>query len=74
MSESYWDNVNVTCPFFKYESNKEIVCEGVVDGSDNRIRFTGIKNKKSFEEIHCCSDYKNCPIAQALYKKYDSVC
>ncbi len=60
----------VLCPFYKDETRNSIRCEGVISvACANNFDVTAAKNQHL--EQYCCSDYKKCPQAKALYQKYN---
>ena len=63
---------NIKCPFYIYESRTFLSCEGLISGTVINNRFESAKIKKSFIKRYCYhEDGGKCPIAKALYKKYD---
>lgn len=61
----------VLCPFYKADSKHALKCEGIVPRSSINITFDTDKKKSNYMKKMCCVDYKECRIAQALYKKYE---
>lgn len=63
----------VTCPFFKDTRNNDqsIVCEGVKPNTSIHITFKNKPQQKKYAEEFCCDNYKQCRIAQMLFKKYE---
>ena len=60
---------DVICPYYKRHGTMNIDCEGYDEGSLNRQIFRNKEClKKHFD--HCKSDWKNCPIADMLNKKW----
>ena len=63
---------NVICPFYMYEKEKAMYCEGLIKGSRHTI--TNFKNKDTFKKykiMFCNSEYKKCELCKALLRKYD---
>ena len=66
-----YESPYVECPFYKYERYFMIVCEGVAKGSTLQLSFSG-KGKKSDYRMRVCErNYKDCPIACMLEKKWE---
>lgn len=66
-----YSDKNVKCPFYKNTDKKSIKCEGIFsnfcinsfsDKEKARVHFTK----------YCCDDYKKCPVAEIIIKKYVS--
>lgn len=62
---------NVLCPFYKYEGQQLIYCEGVVPGSALHLAFDTKGRHKAYRETYCENCYKKCMITQMLNRKYD---
>ena len=60
----------VLCPFYKDETRNSIRCEGVISVACIS-NFAETEQKKQHSEKFCCLHYEECPLAEALYKKYD---
>ncbi len=69
-----YDFKTVLCPFFKRYNRKRqtITCEGVPKSSAANLMFfeNGTKSDRYFHN-RCCKDYQQCPVAKALYEKYE---
>ena len=60
------------CPFYIRDSDRSVVCEGLIEHSVMTMTFKRSARKKAFCEKTCCSmDYGNCPIAKVLFAKYE---
>lgn len=67
------ETVYVKCPYYRREDRKErqILCEGLLDGTDLYQRFPSLDAMLQHKNCYCKIDYRKCPIAQALDRKYD---
>lgn len=66
-----YDDKNVRCPFYQYERDNKIYCEGLIK---NSVTSTNFKNKSALKEHKngiCSEAYKDCPLYKALTKKYE---
>ena len=64
----------VRCPFYSWEEGKRLCCEGVDRNADSsvQITFTTKQQRREYERMRCKQAWKNCPLAQALEKKWIS--
>lgn len=60
----------IRCPFYINSNDKQIRCEGLFS-SDSVHRFTDMTQKANFFRNYCCGDYRKCPAATILEKKYE---
>lgn len=69
-----YESKYVVCPFYHNEEPLTLYCEGVVPDSTVMNSFRKAFDKREYKLKHCCSmtDHKKCPIAEFLYKKYES--
>ena len=67
---NYWAAVHVKCPFWKGETRRAIVCEGMVSGETIRRIMSGEDEKKRMMRKLCCKDYEQCKLFQLLYGGY----
>jgi hypothetical protein len=67
---SGWGAVNVQCPFWKGETRRAVVCEGLLAGERIRRIFPGQEGKRRLMEARCCRDYERCQIFQLVYGGY----
>lgn len=73
MGKNYEDPI-VTCPFYSWERGKQMCCEGVTgrtSESSIQITFQSRSMLRRYERFRCKKDWKNCPLAQALEKKWE---
>ena len=65
-----WTQVDVQCPFWKGETRKAVVCEGILAGERIRRIMTDEKAKLALMRKLCCKDYQMCQIFQLVYGGY----
>ena len=70
MSKSF-DDVEAQCPYFIYSLKKQIVCEGIIDGSTTKLEFDKMEKRNQHRRIFCDSKYQNCEICRMLEGKYE---
>jgi len=61
-------NITIKCPFYMWHKEDRISCEfGILIARKKA-------EKDSFVQRHCASleGHRNCPLAKALYMKYES--
>lgn len=70
-SGSYYQ-VDVRCPFFKFDDGKRrITCEGLIEDSSLALIY---HKKRDFEtqiRTFCCEHYERCEIYRILMEKYE---
>lgn len=66
-----WRSVHVQCPFWKGNTTRAVVCEGLRRGES--IRWCCRTTQKMTEVMDqlCCKDYEKCRIFQMLYGGYE---
>lgn len=70
MSNSF-DDVEAKCPYFRYSLKRQIVCEGIIDGSTTKLDFDKIEKRNQHRRIFCDSKYQYCEIHRMLEGKYE---
>lgn len=65
------ENPYVQCPYYKYERQAVIYCEGAEDGSNIHMAFSAGSQRKSYEKRYCEACWKDCMVADALNRKWD---
>ena len=60
----------VKCPFYSWEEGKKLCCEGVNKFSSVQITFTTKEQRREYERTTCKRAWGNCPLAQALERKW----
>lgn len=61
----------VKCPFYSWEEGKKLCCEGVNACSSVQITFTNKEQRRAYEKMRCKMAWRECPLAQALEKKWE---
>ena len=56
------DTGNICCPFFVAHSGKEIMCEGLIDGTRICTCFDDKENKTWHQENYCERCFKRCEV------------
>lgn len=51
---------DIRCPFFVAHGMQDIVCEGMIDGCRNCLKFEDARKKKFHQETYCENGYKRC--------------
>ena len=68
----YEDSI-VKCPYYNWEEGKVLCCEGVDGTSEEcvtKIHFATYERRRDYERRVCKKNWKRCPMAQALEKKW----
>ena len=60
------DTGNICCPFFEAHGKQEIVCEGMIDGTQNMTRFRTEGEKTFHQENYCEGNYKRCEVYNSI--------
>ena len=50
----------ICCPFFIAHGQTDILCEGLIDGTNNCIRFKEREEKKWHQYNYCEKNYTRC--------------
>lgn len=70
----------VICPYYQYETDDSIVCEGAIDIDikiKTAVKFSCKHDKKEFQHAYCERyRFKQCPYCKMIDKKYkeDHLC
>ena len=60
------------CPYYRFHDRQKIKCEGLLDNAAAWNNFQSETDKKTYFREYCCSyNWKACPWAQALSRKYE---
>ncbi len=59
------------CPFYHYEQQGKICCEGVNDQSSLHLAFGDAKDKKCYQKTFCFTGYQKCRLYHMLLAKYE---
>ena len=61
----------VQCPFYKYEGQQLIYCEGVEPETALHLAFNTKDKMRAYRKKYCEGCFNRCMIAQMLNRKYD---
>lgn len=62
----------VKCPFFESHSEKEICCEGIMEGCRHVMVFEDRNTKRFFSRVYCKDQYGKCEYYRMLMQeKYE---
>ena len=62
--------VNTQCPFFLRNTRLNIVCEGIIEKTENIMKFESEQSKMEYQRRNCFSYPNQCIICKTLEKKY----
>lgn len=73
MSSGSYKQIEVQCPFYKYDDGKQrITCEGLVDNSSLALIYQKRRDYETQMGVFCCEHYKRCEVYRMLMEaKYD---
>ena len=72
MPTGSYRQIEVQCPFYKYDSARRITCEGLVDNSNITLGYRNIKDYDTQLIVFCCEHYKRCEVYRMLMEaKYE---
>lgn len=60
----------IQCPYYRYDSDGCIHCEGVCGLSTLRLGFSVPSGRLEYKKAHCRSDWPACAIAQMQNRRY----
>lgn len=63
--------VNAKCPFFCRDSEKQITCEGYLEGTNFSIKFQDEGKKDEYLKNYCMKYPNSCPINNIIESKYE---
>ena len=67
------ENPFVQCPYYKYERDAVIYCEGAEEGNCLHMAFSAKKQRKAYEKQFCEDHWPKCMVADALNRKWEYV-
>ena len=71
MPSGSYKQIEVQCPFYKYDDGKRrITCEGIIEDSSLALIY---HNKNDYEtqiNVFCCQHYTKCEVYRLLIDKY----
>ena len=71
MPSGSFKQIDVQCPFYKYDQIKRIVCEGLIDNSNISLGFLNWRDYEIHMLTFCCKHYEKCELYGMLMQKYD---
>ena len=73
MSSGSYKQIEVQCPFYKYDDGKQrITCEGLVDNSSLALIYQKRRDYETQMCVFCCEHYKRCEVYRMIMEaKYD---
>lgn len=63
--------LSAKCPFYQGDTPSVIYCEGLLPCSTVHLAFGDRGDMRQYREIRCCRDWRHCPVAEMLAKKYE---
>ena len=57
---------DIGCPFFVAHGKKEIVCEGMIDGTKTWVQFNDAEKKSWHQATYCEGRYQSCEICCSI--------
>ena len=57
---------DIRCPYFVAHNDREIVCEGLIDGCRSCMRFRKPGCKTFHQQTYCENQYKRCEMFLAI--------
>ena len=71
MPSGSFDKANVKCPYYRTDDcHNTIGCEGVIPGGVSLTHYFPHRADYRAQLRRCCEDYWNCPLCEALDRKY----
>lgn len=64
------DLIEIKCPFYDRATDYTIICEGVIPGTMDSIRFKKSKDRTTQIKTFCCGCYERCERYAPIYSKY----
>ena len=74
MPSGSFKQIDVQCPFYKYDKMKRITCEGIIDDSNISLGFLNWRDYEIHLSAFCCEHYKKCEVYRMLMQKYEEEC
>jgi len=65
------ENPYVKCPYYKYERQAVIYCEGAEQGSCIHMAFAAGTRRKEYKKQFCENCWHTCMVADAHNRKWD---
>lgn len=72
MPSGSFKQVDVQCPFYKYDDGRRrITCEGLIDKSSIALIYLTRGDYDTQLTAFCCEHYKKCEVYRMLIQKYN---
>lgn len=72
MPSGSYRQVDVQCPFFKYDDGaRRITCEGIIDDSSLTLIYHRKCDYETQIKVFCCEYYRKCEVYRMLVDKYN---
>ena len=72
MPSGSFKQVDVQCPFYKYDDGRRrITCEGLIDKSSIALIYLTRGDYDTQLTAFCCEHYKKCEVYRMLMQKYN---
>lgn len=62
-----WKASDVLCPFYMQDNSDSLVCEGVMEGTTDVMRFRSAVNKNKHMGVYCAGRFQSCPKYKNVY-------
>lgn len=69
----YTEDALAQCPYYREDGGQTVRCEGLCARSSLRLSFGNRYELRTHKEKYCHQDWKGCPIAGMLNRKYDYI-
>lgn len=63
--------IDIKCPFYGRSSDYVIICEGVIPGTMDSIRFKKSKDRTTQIKTFCCGCFEKCERYAPIAAKYE---
>lgn len=72
MKHNTFADKDAVCPFYRWQDNHKICCEGIIDNSTIHLAFASPADRQQQVEERCNSmeGYPKCPVSKMLNDKY----
>lgn len=57
---------DIRCPFFVAHGGREIMCEGIIPGARNSLKFETLALKENQQHCYCECNYSRCEMYLAI--------
>ena len=71
--EMFTEDALAKCPYYREDGGQAVRCEGPCARSSIQLSFGNRYQLRDYKEQHCHEDWKTCPVADMLNRKYDYI-